>query len=95
MYPNYIHYFFTLKKSKKIMDSIFKNWNFVRILRFAMGVFLLFESVKSGIGFLIFVGAIFTIMPLLNVGCCCTSSCGISRGKTNQNNTEVDFEEIQ
>ena len=37
------------------MQNIFKNWNFVRILRLATGIFLVVEAVKSGMWFLVLV----------------------------------------
>jgi len=77
--------------------NIFKNWNFVRLLRLAMGIFLVVEAVKSGIWFLIAVGAVFVAMPLLNIGCCASGNCAVTRPSpsSEKNNVEIDYEEIK
>jgi hydrogenase maturation factor len=41
-----------------MIQNILKNWNFVRLLRLAMGIFLVVEAVKSGMWILVAVGAV-------------------------------------
>lgn len=79
----------------KMMQNIFKNWNFVRILRLAMGIFLVVEAVKSGMWLLVFVGAVFVAMPLLNIGCCATGNCSVPTRNSKNNKDEVEYEEIK
>ncbi|MCQ4139143.1 hypothetical protein [Chryseobacterium sp. EO14] len=78
-----------------MFHNLFKNWNFVRLLRLAMGIFLTIEAVKSGMWFLIITGVIFTVMPLLNIGCCSGGSCSVSVKNMEQTHDEVDYEEIK
>jgi len=62
-----------------MFENTFKSWNFLRILRLAMGIFLIVEAVKSGMWFLIFVGVIFVAMPLFNIGCCAAGNCSLPK----------------
>lgn len=78
-----------------MIQNIFKNWNFVRILRLAMGIFLVVEAVKSGMLFLVLVGAVFVAMPLLNIGCCATGNCSVPTRNSKNNRDEVEYEEIK
>lgn len=78
-----------------MLDNILKNWNFVRLLRLAMGVFLIVEAVKSGMWILVAVGVVFIIMPLLNIGCCANGSCNVPSSRSKNNRDEVEYEEIK
>lgn len=78
-----------------MIQNIFKNWNFVRILRLAMGIFLVVEAVKSGMWLLVFVGAVFVAMPLLNICCCTTGDCSVPTRNSKNNRDEVEYEEIK
>lgn len=45
----------------------------------------------------ILLGVIFTLMPLLNIGCCSTSACGTNQSKFNDDENgdfRVVYEEI-
>jgi len=63
-----------------MFENTFKSWNFLRILRLAMGIFLIVEAVKSGMWFLVCVGVIFVAMPLFNIGCCAAGNCSLPKG---------------
>ena len=78
-----------------MIQNIFKNWNFVRILRLAMGIFLVVEAVKSGMLFLVLVGAVFVAMPLLNIGCCATGKCSVPERNSGKTVNEVEYEELK
>ncbi|MXS70485.1 hypothetical protein GSF70_04570 [Flavobacteriaceae bacterium W22] len=77
------------------MDNLFKNWNFVRLLRLAMGVFLVVEAVQSGMWILVAVGAVFVVMPLLNIGCCAAGNCSVPKSNSKNSSDEVHYEEIK
>ena len=78
-----------------MIQNIFKNWNFVRILRLATGIFLVVEAVKSGMLFLVLVGAVFVAMPLLNIGCCATGNCSVPERNSGKTVNEVEYEELK
>lgn len=78
---------------------MFKNWNFIRWVRLAIGLLILAQGFISGEVMYYFLGGLFTLMPLLNVGCCATGNCRVdSRGcdvkrpvKKDQN---ITYEEV-
>lgn len=78
-----------------MIQNIFKNWNFIRLLRLAMGIFLVVEAVKSGMWFLVAVGAVFVAMPLLNIGCCVNGNCSVLARNLKSTTDEVEYEEIK
>ncbi|WP_165589290.1 hypothetical protein [Chryseobacterium aquaticum] len=53
------------------------------------------EAVKSGMWFLVFVGAVFVAMPLLNIGCCATENCSIPKQNSEKVVDEVEYEELK
>jgi hypothetical protein len=78
------------------MKQLFSNWNILRIARIALGVFIIGEGINSGQWGFIFIGALFTIMPLLNIGCCANNSCSTPVNDTPSSHQEdVIFEEIK
>lgn len=77
------------------MDNLFKNWNFVRLLRLAMGVFLGVEAFQSGMWILVAVGAVFVVMPLLNIGCCAIGNCSVPKRNSKSGSDDVRYEEIK
>lgn len=77
------------------MDNLFKNWNFARLLRLLMGIFLVVEALKSGMWFLVVIGAVFVAMPLLNIGCCNTGKCSVVKPSSKKTNDEIEYEEIK
>lgn len=77
------------------MDNLYKNWNFVRLLRLAMGIFLVVEAVQSRMWMLVAVGAVFVVMPLLNVGCCAAGNCSVPSRDSKNSSDEVHYEEIK
>ncbi|MGE4513861.1 MAG: hypothetical protein AB7E26_08645 [Chryseobacterium sp.] len=78
-----------------MIQNIVKNWSFARLLRLAMGVFLVVEAVKSGMWLLVVVGAVFVAMPLFNLGCYASGNCSIPNKNSVQTNDEVEYEEIK
>lgn len=78
-----------------MIQNIIKNWNLVRLLRLVMGIFLVVEAIKSGMWFLVAVGAVFVAMPLLNIGCCATGNCSVRTHNSKNTNDEVEYEEIK
>ncbi|AZA51218.1 hypothetical protein EG346_24970 [Chryseobacterium carnipullorum] len=77
------------------MDNLFKNWNFVRLLRLAMGIFLVVEATQSGMWILVAVGMVFVVMPLFNIGCCAAGNCSVPTRNSKKNGDKVEYEEIK
>jgi len=77
------------------MDNLFKNWNFVRLLRLAIGIFLVVEATQSGMWILVAVGMVFVVMPLFNIGCCAAGNCSVPTRNSKKNGDKVEYEEIK
>ena len=80
-----------------MINRIKLGWNFFRWLRLALGIMVLFEGITSGVAIFVLFGLIFTLMPLLNIGCCSTSACGTNQSKFNEDENgdfKVVYEEI-
>ncbi len=78
------------------MQSITRNWNLFRILRVALGVFILAQGLVSKDVFSMVLGITFAGMAVLNVGCCGAGGCSTdtSFSKKNTDTKEVIFEEV-
>jgi hypothetical protein len=57
------------------MERILKGWNFVRLIRLGLGVFITVQSVMSREWILGFAGIFLTATALFNVGCCGIYGC--------------------
>jgi hypothetical protein len=57
------------------MEKILKGWNFVRVIRFAFGVFIAVQSIITREWLLGFAGLFLTGTALFNVGCCGIYGC--------------------
>lgn len=71
-------------------NTILTNWHLFRFIRLAIGLYLLIDGIRTEMWMLIGLGALFTIMPLLNKGCCAASSCNV---KT-KNSSKFDSDEM-
>lgn len=78
------------------MQTILKNWNLFRVLRVALGAFILIQGIFIKDGFSMLMGTVFGGMALLNIGCCGSGGCGIPVNQKNKQNTieEIEYEEV-
>jgi hypothetical protein len=80
-----------------IFPMIRYNWSVMRALRLAMGIFILVQGWLVSDYLFAFAGGLFSILALLNVGCCSTAGCTTPTGKTNQTNQtnhKTSYEEV-
>lgn len=82
-----------LQKMKKYLS----NWNFMRLLRLALGVMIFIQAIKSNDLMFIILGALFSLMPLFNIGCCGVGNCSIPGQKNihTQSTEEPTYEEVK
>ncbi|MDX1364203.1 hypothetical protein [Arenibacter latericius] len=79
-----------------MINNIRNNWNLFRFIRLAIGLYLLIDGVRTGMWMLIAIGVAFTVMPLLNIGCCATGNCSVSPTNENRSNSEeLTYEEVK
>lgn len=77
--------------------ALIKQLDFLRIGRFVLGVFILYEGYRSREFLLMLMGGTFMVMSLLNIGCFGSSNCARSSSNTSRTNEdeEVIFEEVK
>ncbi|HSN47947.1 MAG TPA: hypothetical protein VLR29_04225 [Flavobacterium sp.] len=77
-------------------ETLLQNWNFMRLLRLGLGIYIAFQayetlSLLSGV-----VAAFFIFQAVTNTGCCGSNGCTVPKKKSNPDKTEeVTFEEIK
>jgi hypothetical protein len=79
-----------------MMETILSNWNFMRTLRLAVGVWGVYVSITDAQPLFGILGGMFMLQSLLNVGCCGSNGCKIPQNK-NQPTTnikETEYEEV-
>lgn len=77
------------------MKNYLKNWNIIRFLRLIIGVFVVVQGIISKEWLFVFLGGLFALMPLMNVGCG-ASGCKTPRYKnTKEEQDEIHYEEIK
>jgi hypothetical protein len=75
-------------------NSFLKNWNFFRVLRLLMGLLILAQAFVSKDILFGLAGLLFTLMPLLNQGCCSIQSqCHVDTN-TKSSRKEIKYEEV-
>lgn len=78
------------------MQSITSNWNLFRILRVALGIFILVQGIIGKDTFSMVMGSAFAGMAIFNVGCCGAGGCATDSSFKNEkpNTEEVTYEEV-
>lgn len=67
----------------------------MRVLRLALGIFIIGQGIVAKDWLFIALGGLFSLMPLLNVGCCGVSGCNTPVRKNNGNIEDVSYEEVR
>jgi hypothetical protein len=77
-------------------ETILQNWNFMRWLRLALGIYIAVQAVETLSIFSGVVAAFFIFQAITNTGCCGSNGCAVPAKKNNSDKTEeVEFEEIK
>ncbi len=76
-------------------QAIFSNWNLMRFLRLALGIAIIVQSVVAKDWTMGIVGALFTVMPVFNIGCCGAGGCATTpQKKTSETTKDITYEEV-
>ncbi len=67
----------------------------MRVLRLAIGIFIIVQGVQTKEWLFVALGGLFSLMPLLNIGCCGASGCNTPVRKNNGKIEDVSYEEIR
>jgi len=79
----------------KAVVNYLKNWDWIRVVRLLIGIFILAEGVRAGIWMFVIMGGLFSLMPLLNIGCSADGSCRVPVRRRSSGKEEVTFEEVK
>jgi hypothetical protein len=79
------------------MKKFISKWNFPRILRLLVGIFILYDGIMSSEYLFVILGFAFSLMALLDYGCCGTTQCNsnINTSEKQIEDKEIIFEEVK
>lgn len=78
------------------MKNFLSNWNFMRIIRLVLGIAVIIQGIVLAEWMFIVLGGFFSLMPLLNIGCCGATGCNTRPQKNSRNITEdIIYEEVK
>lgn len=72
------------------MKNYLRNWDFTRVLRLAIGIFIIVQGVMANQWLFVGLGGLFSLMPLMNIGCCGTSSCNAPIKRSHQKAEDIN-----
>lgn len=67
----------------------------MRVLRLALGIFIIVQGVQTKEWLFVALGGLFSLMPIMNIGCCGASGCNTPIRKSNRTTEDVSYEEIR
>ncbi|TDB67357.1 hypothetical protein [Arundinibacter roseus] len=80
------------------MTTLLKNWDFIRVLRLAMALWIGYSAIIDQQPWLGVMAAFLGYQAIFNVGCCGTAGCSVP-GRSIKDNTaetkEIDYEEVK
>jgi len=80
------------------LTGLLSNWHFMRLLRMAIGLFLVWQMVQRPDIFTGLVAGVFMFQAITNTGCCGASGCSVPEtgNKTaSRLNKEIEYEDIK
>jgi hypothetical protein len=79
-----------------IKQTLFTQWNLIRWIRLAVGIFLAVQAVQIHDAIAGLLSFIFLFQAFTNTGCCGVSGCAVPRDGKNIGTTEVvEYEEVK
>jgi len=77
------------------MKAILQGWNFMRILRLALGTIIIVQGFIAGEAFSVILGILFAGMAIANIGCCGANGCAVPTRRSIKNEIEnTNYEEV-
>ncbi len=77
-------------------ETLLTDWNFMRIIRLGLGIYIAVQAVKNLSILSGFFAAFFIFQAITNTGCCGAKGCSIPLKKNNSDSIEeVEYEEIK
>jgi hypothetical protein len=76
-------------------QTLLSNWNFMRVIRLVLGIFIMVQAVVVKDWTMGLLGIFFTALPVLNIGCCGAGGCATPPKKNAATNTkDITYEEV-
>ncbi len=75
-------------------NRILDGWNFMRVLRLVVGLIVVVQAVITKDILFGTLGGLFTLMPLLNIGCCGSAGCNVPTRRSNKEVKDISYEEV-
>jgi len=67
----------------------------MRVLRLALGIFVIAQGIHAKEWWFVAMGVLFSLMPLLNIGCCSTSGCNTTILKSDNKSEDITYKEVR
>lgn len=77
------------------MTHYLRTWTFMRVLRLAGGILIIVQAVQTKQWLFVALGALFALLPILNIGCCGIAGCPVPLPKNNEPSEIVIYEEVR
>lgn len=77
------------------MRGYLRSWNFMRILRFVVGVFIVVQGVQSNQWMIVALGGVFALMPLFNIGGCGPTGCNVPSPREHKSVKGITCKEVE
>ncbi len=77
------------------MKVLVNNWNVMRVIRLALGILVIIQSISEKNIMLTVAGGLFAFLALINVGCCGANGCAVNSRENKSNlKEEAVYEEV-
>ena len=60
------------------MKVLVSGWNVMRVIRLALGILVIIQSISEKNYMLTVAGGLFALLALINVGCCGANGCAVN-----------------
>lgn len=79
-----------------IRETLFTDWNFMRILRLGLGIYISIQAVETQSMISAMFAVFLLFQAITHTGCCGSKGCAVPIKKNNSDKTEeVEYEEIK
>lgn len=77
-------------------EILLTDWNFMRILRLGLGIYIAVQAVETQSTILGIFAVFILFQAITNTGCCGSNGCAVPIKKNNSDKIEeVDYEEVK
>ena len=77
------------------MKVLVSGWNVMRVIRLALGILVIIQSISEKNYMLTVAGGLFAVLALINVGCCGANGCAVNpRVNKNDLKKKAVYEEV-